>query len=514
MTTAAEAALAALPEPAGDGLAALRATPVWSDAAVAGAGLRVQDVPFVTIGGGLASFALVAFLRNCRVPAAEIRVVSPQRRPYESFRHLLRWSQILDGDPLRSDSMSRVDSIWGFPSYAVERSLAQRSLRPLWTVLAEPVAAEFFNPTGREVFRGIDREAARIGWPSMLLPGWGLLVRKREDGGYFILACPDDGSGPVVLRSQFVHLGTGYPAVNYPPEVSDYRMRYHDYFRVVNAYEQHEHVYQVLLRRAGTVVVRGSGITASRVLERLFHDREKSGRDVQILHLFRTYTGGPQGPWTFRRPGGDGWSYQAFSFPKAAGAGQLRHRMLGLDDAKRAAYLASIGGTTSAKRRLWQRQLRQGRSGGYYRAYRGEIRAMTPSGHGTVDLRLDVDALPGETRLEADFVIDCTGLKLALRENPLLSDLLDTGAVAQNPMGGLDVGPDFEVRGAGRPPGQMYASGVITRGGYLAPVDSFWGFSHAALLICDDLARRGFCGRLGVTRSVAGWLKWLRNEAP
>jgi hypothetical protein len=60
----------------------------------------------------------------------------------------------------------------------------------------------------------------------------------------------------------------------------------------------------------------------------------------------------------------------------------------------------------------------------------------------------------------------------------------------------------------------MYASGVITRGGYLAPVDSFWGFSHAALLICDDLARRGFCRRLGVTRSVTGWLKWLRQEAP
>ncbi|HEY3953147.1 MAG TPA: hypothetical protein VGM53_07215 [Streptosporangiaceae bacterium] len=514
MTQTAPAASAALGLPAQGGLAALRDTPVWSDAAVAGAGLRIQDVPFVTIGGGLASFALVGFLRNCRVPAAEIRVVSPQPRPYENLHHLMRRSQILETDPLRSDSMSRVDNVWGFPSYAAERSMAQRSLRPMWNVLAEPVATEFFNPTGSEVFRGIDREAVRVGWPSMLLAGRGLLVRKREDGGYFCLVCPVAGSAAVALRSQYVHLGTGYPAVNYPREVSGYRMRHHDYFRVVNAYEPHEHVYQVLRRRAGTVVIRGAGVTASRVLERLFDDREKSGCDVQILHLIRNYVEGPQGPPMFRRPGGHGWSYQPFSFPKAAGAGQLRQRMLGMDNLKRAEYIASISGTTSAKRRIWQRQLERGRAGGYYRAYRGDIRGMTPSGRGTVDLRIDVDALPGDSRIEADFVLDCTGLKLALRENPLLCDLLDTGTITQNPMGGLDVGQHFEVRGAERSPGQMYASGVIARGGYLAPVDSFWGFSHAGLLICDDLARRGFCGRLGVTRSVTGWLKWLRHRTP
>ncbi|MGH3157903.1 MAG: hypothetical protein ACRDNF_15190, partial [Streptosporangiaceae bacterium] len=496
MTTPVQAASGTLREPAGDDLAALRATPVWSDAAVAGAGLRIQDVPFVTIGGGLASFALVGCLRNCGVPAGEIRVVSPQPQAYENFYHLMRRSQIRETDPLRSDSMSRVDNIWGFPSYAIERSMARRSLGPMWNVLTEPVATEVFNPTGSEVFRGIDREAVRIGWPSMLLAGRGLLVRKREDGGYFCLVCPVDGSPAVALRSQFVHLGTGYPAVNYPREVSDYRMRHHDYFRVVNAYEPHEHVYQVLRRRAGTVVLRGSGITAARVLERLFDDRESSGRDVQILHLFRTYVAGPQGPPMFRRPGGHGWSYQPYSFPKAAGAGQLRKRMLGMDNAKRAEYIASISGTTSAKRRVWQRQLDHGRAGGYYRAYPGDIRDMTPTGHGTVELRIDVDALPGDSRMEADFVLDCTGLKLVLRENPLLSDLLDNGGATQNPLGGLDVGHHFEARGAEQPPGQMYASGVITRGGYLAPVDSFWGFSHAALLICDDLARRGFCGRL------------------
>ncbi|HEY2576149.1 MAG TPA: hypothetical protein VGI74_07555 [Streptosporangiaceae bacterium] len=497
-----------------EGITPLCASPVWSDADVARTGLSVLDVPFVTIGGGLASFAVVGFLRNCRVPAAEIRVVTPQSRPYENFHYLMRRSQILDSDPLRSDSMSRVDNIWGFPSYAIQRSMARRRLGPMWTVLTEPVGAEFFNPTSCEVFGGIDREAARIAWRSMLLPGRAQIVRKREIGGYFVLVQRTDGSSPVVLRSQYVHLGTGYPAVNYVPEVSGYRMQHQDYFRVVNAYEPHEHVYQVLQRRAGTVVVRGSGITASRVLERLFDDRERSGQNVQILHLIRTYVNGAQGPWTFRRPGGDGWAYQPFSFPKAAGSGQLRRRLLKMDDTERAAYIKSMSGTTSAKRNLWQRQLKRARSGGYYRAYRGDIHEMAPTDHGTVDLRLDVDALPGDARMEADFVLDCTGLKLAPRENPMLADLLDTGTATLNPLGGLDVGHHFELRAAENQPGQMYASGVITRGGYLAPVDSFWGFSHAALLICDDLARRRFCGRLGVTRSVRSWLRWLTNEAP
>ncbi|HEX9336553.1 MAG TPA: hypothetical protein VF892_11735, partial [Pseudonocardiaceae bacterium] len=72
----------------------------------------------------------------------------------------------------------------------------------------------------------------------------------------------------------------------------------------------------------------------------------------------------------------------------------------------------------------------------------------------------------------------------------------------------------FDVRGTDQDNGRIYASGVITQGGYLAPVDSFWGFSHAALLICDDLARQGFCPRLGVTRSMAGWLRWLRGAQP
>lgn len=510
--------LAPVPAPPNDtadtGFATLLNTAIWSDELLRAAGLRVVDVPFVTIGGGLASFAVVDFLRICGVPAEELRVVSPQPMPYRNLHHLMRCSQIMDNDPLRSDSMSRVDNIWGFPGYAVEHAVASRSIRPLWKVLTEPLVTEFFNPSPRQVFAGIDREAERIEWPSMVVPGHASLVRRRADGGYFTLVRPADGAPPFALCSRYVHVGTGYPGVNYAPEVSAYRARYGEFFRVVNAYEPHEHVYQVLRRRPATVVVRGAGITTSRVLERLLDERARSTQDVRILHLFRTYVDHAKGPWTFRRRAGDGWSYQPFSFPKGAAAGQLRRRLLGMDSTRRAEFIKSMGGTTSAHRRHWQYQLQQARAAGHYRAYRGDLRELTPTTHDTVELRVDVDTLPANTRLDVDFVIDCTGLRPALSDSPLLSDLLDVAGATANPLGGLDVGPNFEIRGTDQERGRLYASGVITQGGYLAPVDSFWGVSHAALQICDDLARQGFCARLGAARSVAGWCRWLRGTRP
>ncbi|MBO0809624.1 MAG: hypothetical protein J2P32_15120, partial [Actinobacteria bacterium] len=136
----------------------LAASPVWTGAEVS-RHAEIRDVPFVTIGGGLASFALVDRLRVTGVPARDIRVVAPHRVPYQNFRYLLRASQISERDPLRSDSMSRADNIWGFPGYAIEAAFAERSLRPLWQVLTEPVLAEFFVPTPARVFRGMDREA-------------------------------------------------------------------------------------------------------------------------------------------------------------------------------------------------------------------------------------------------------------------------------------------------------------------------------------------------------------------
>ena len=55
-----------------------------------------------------------------------------------------------------------------------------------------------------------------------------------------------------------------------------------DYSRVVNAYEPHEHVYDELIRKPGTVVIRGGSIVASRVLQRLIDETSAKYDDLAV----------------------------------------------------------------------------------------------------------------------------------------------------------------------------------------------------------------------------------------
>ena len=151
------------------------------------------------------------------------------------------------------------------------------------------------------------------------------------------------------------------------PDLQAYRETYDDYRRVVNAYEPHNHLYEEMLRRPTTVLVRGSGIVASRVLQRIIDDREQHGAETQIIHLFRNYPQGWQGDSaTFRRPSRRGWTYQAFNFPKASWGGQLRYQLEGLEGDERRAFIDAVGGTNTAPRRDWYKQLERGLEQGFY----------------------------------------------------------------------------------------------------------------------------------------------------
>jgi hypothetical protein len=114
----------------------------------------------------------------------------------------------------------------------------------------------------------------------------------------------------------------------------------------------------------------------------------------------------------------------------------------------------------------------------------------------------------------ADFVIDCTGLEADIAEHRVLADLLAHSGAGRNPLGRLDVERSFELRGSASGPGVMYASGATTLGGYFPGVDTFLGLQVAAQEIADDLARRGFCRRIGTFRSIRQWLRWARNRQP
>ncbi len=167
-----------------DGLRPLRANRVWCDADLGA--VVTAEAPFVSVGGGLASFTLVDMLRSNAVPTADIRVVAPEASPMDGFRYLARTSQIADSDRLRSDSSARPDNVWGFPGYALEESMSRRSLGPLWKVFAEPVGSEYFTPLSRHVYDGAEREADAN--------------RLVRDGG-----AGSRGAGPTTPRGRVLH---------------------------------------------------------------------------------------------------------------------------------------------------------------------------------------------------------------------------------------------------------------------------------------------------------------------
>lgn len=495
------------------------ATDVWSDELVASAGIPIVDVPFVSVGGGIGSFVTVDYLRIAGVPTDQIRVLSAIDYPWQTYEYLTRVSQIPRKERIRSDSASRPDNIWGFPSYAVSEAIRTKSPKPLWNVLVEPMFADFYTPKAGQVFEALEREMKRIRYQEMLVKGLVRIVRRRHGGGYFTILTPPEGASAtkrVAFRSQFVHVAVGYPGLRFLPDLQEYRTTQGDYQRVVNAYENHEHVYDRLMTRPSTVLVRGGGIVASRVLQRLMDDRLTGGAQTTIVHLFRTYIDGPNDgagsakPHPFmKRKGGNGFAYQGFNYPKSVWGGQLKSQMRKLEGQERADLYKRMGGTNTPWRRSWQKQMNTGRRDGWYHTLQGTVDKMEPQGEQIVSY---VASAQGPVSIPADFIIDCTGLEADIAEHRLLKDLLEHSGAGRNPVGRLDVERDFELRGTRSGNGKLYASGATTLGGYFPGVDTFLGLQVAAQEIQADLAKQGFSKRIGPLRSTSQWFKWLAGS--
>lgn len=483
---------------------------------VAMAGIPVQDVPFVSVGGGIGSFIAVNYLRIAgNVPVSDIRVLSNLSHPWQTYEYLTRVSQLPRDKRIRSDSASRPDNLWGFPSFALREAVRNRTLKPLVQVLLEPVFADFYTPLLGDLLDTMAREADRIRYWDMLVRGEAQVVRHRAGGGYFTLLTEggDQTGGQIAFRSRDVHLAVGYPGLRFLPDMQAFRTRMNDFHHVVNGYEDHEHVYEALRRRPGTVLVRGGGIVASAVLNRIITDRQRYGTQTRIVQLFRTYYAGYHGPhmWA-RRRGRGGFAYQGFNYPKSAWGGQLRARMRKLEGADLAAKYDEIGGSTTAWRRHWQRGLRTAERGGWYRTMSGTINDLRLAEHGSDGMVARIAVPDGELDVAADYVIDCTGLDGDVAEHRLLGDILRFGGAGRNVLGRLDVGRHFELRGTDNGTGRIYVTGAAAYGGYFPGVDTFLGLQLATQDVIDDIAARGHCVRMGPLRSVAGWLRWVANR--
>ena len=376
--------------------------------------------------------------------------------------------------------------------------------------------ADFYTPRAGMVFANLEREAKRIRYWDMLVKGQVRMIRRRQGGGYFTILTPPDGTSTtrrVAFRSLYVHSAIGYPGLKYLPDLQQFRVEQQDFHHVVSAYEDHEHVYNQLRTRPGTVLIRGGGIVASRVLARLMDDRAKYGLQTHIVHLFRTYISGSHGKnmWA-RRKGGNGFAYQGFNYPKSVWGGQLKARIRRLEGEERAEAYKEMGGTNTPWRRSWQRQMNEGRAAGWYQVVTGEVENMMVRPDAKVVSV--VKTRTGVFEFPADFIIDCTGLEADIAEHRVLADLLEHGGAGRNPVGRLDVERTFEVRGTASRTRARCTPPAPRRWAATSPASTpSWACRSPRRRSATTLARHGFCKKIGPRRSTSQWLKWARNQA-
>ncbi|RCJ18403.1 hypothetical protein A6770_33165 [Nostoc minutum NIES-26] len=483
-------------------------------------GLAVDESDYLAIGAGLGSFVWVDLLRISGVSADKIVALGLEGEPYARYRRLCQNSQIPLHERLRSNSDSCPDNIWGWPSYALReawRDFTKGQINSagkyLWQVFAEPTFAETYTPRSGNVFDSIDREVKRIGWNQIYRYGRVRAIRKTDDGRYCVAYSRGPGNH-AFLVSRYLHLATGYPAIQFLPDLQAYREKYQDFKSVVNAYETHTHVYEQLERQGGTVLIRGRGIVASRIIQRIYEAR-KQNRNITVLHLMRSPK--PQGNkfQQAQRQVKNHYELQPFNWPKACWGGDLRVILEQASPEERKRLLTDWGGTTTADRRDWQRITEQGISEGWYQITFGQVVSVERDAQNRTITHIQEKGF-GQMNLAADFIIDATGLDAKVEASPLLEDLVKHYNLPINQLGRLVVANNFELVEMRSAKGQIYAAGATTLGGPHAAVDSFLGLQYAALVAVDGLAAARAPGvqRLNAFISFGQWLKWALNQSP
>jgi pSer/pThr/pTyr-binding forkhead associated (FHA) protein len=484
------------------------------------------ETTYLAVGAGLGSFTWVDHLRICGIPPEQVVALGPEPRAHARYERLARNSQIPAHERLRSNSDSCPDNIWGWPSYglreigsSLQKGQFKHAAHIAGWVFGEPVLTYTYTPRSGDVFKSLDREAHRIGWERIWQEGWAQSLRKTDDGRYVVAYSFPNGQGKSIQRfvvARYVHLAMGYPGVRLLPDLQRYRASTGDTFHVVNAYEEHNHVYEHLLKNGGVVIVRGRGVVASRVIQRLYEVRQKN-QGVVILHIHRYPIVDGHRDGRARRRVKNYTELQPFNWPKACWTGAMRFELEKADDEKRDRLLNDWGGTTTADRTDWQRLAQRGVREGWYQNYFGEVKALEQNSRGQLLTQLSTGKVnQPEISLTSDFIVDCTGLDAALEFNPFVKDMVDCYQLGRNPKGRLRVTNDFEVIGMNNGTGHLYASGILTLGGPLAAADSFLGLQYAALRSVEALAQLQAPGvrRITPARSFSQWVRWLRGGRP
>lgn len=499
------------------------------------------EFTYLTVGGGLGSFAWGNHLRIFGIGTGSIRAIGDDVIPYANYQRLCRNSQIPPHERLRSNSVSTPDNIWGFPGYASRemwRDLKEfrfGGLKYIFQVFGEASLAQSYTPRSGDVFKAIDAEAQRIGWKEMFVAGRVLGIRKTDDERYAVAyRVPEDqaraGSRERIMIGKYLHISTGYPATRFTDDLQAFKARFPEEARVFNAYEQHEVVYRNIESepKPAIVVVRGRGIVASRIIQRLFEARQKNPH-IKIVHQMRNPVGRNEG-YRYKRAQRYVYNHienQAFNWPKACWGGELLRETERASPEERIKIYDSIGGTTTADRRDWRNIIQLGLGDGWYQPVFGHFESLelvkTDQGS-KIHMKLQGQRGQPGTDVTADYIVDCTGLIGDITHSPCLRDLVETYRLPRNPtslgpkpaFGGIAVTPDFEITAFRNGTGRAYGAGQIVGRGPQPVVDSFLGLQYAALRSVDHLAVIGapHVSLFGPLRSITQWMRWMSNRAP
>lgn len=487
----------------------------------------VTETTYLALGGGIGSFTWVDYLRVCGASTDQIIVIGNELSPYARFQRLCNHSQIFGTERIRSDSGAMPDNLWGWPGYAV-REIADllrqhqwaEAGRIAWQIFTEPVLADTYAPRAERVFAGIEQEMKRIGWQRMFCLGEVCAIRQTDDGRYVVAYLPTGGGNgrfPHFYVAPYLHLSLGYPGIRLTPETQAYRRAYQELCLVAQAYEDHEHIYQQLTKQGGLLILRGRGIVASRILQRVDEIRQTTGSPIRVVHLMRSPLTEDTVYGSAMRQTHAHWQLQPFNWPKAAFGGDLRITLAQATPDERKSLFADLGGITTSNRHDWQEIVVRGQREGWYTVQFGTIQQLKPNGRHRLVAEVQNYTSPQETnRLVADFMIDCTGLDAQLGMHPILSDLGSRYKLPQNDVGRLAVTPDFELKGLRNGGGQVFMAGTMAFGNEFAPVDSFMGLQYAAQRSVDALVRENSPGLryLSGLESLRQWGRWLTGAKP
>ncbi len=489
--------------------------------------LPIEYRTYLTIGGGIGSFIWVDNLIIRGVKPSQVMSIGMEDTPYGRYRRLCEQSQIPTSERLRSDSGATPDNIWGFPGYAVREAYhnmlslrLHKGLAHLGRIFAEPMV-DVYTPISGDVYASMDREGERIGWSDIAVKGRVQVIRKTDDGHYAVLYTIRKRNGKYVGRcviTRYLYISVGYPAARVLTELSDLRSTHEQHkqsMMAVNAYEKHNHVYDYLLRHGGTVIVRGRGIVASRILQRLYESREMN-HNLQIIHVMRRPNPTPSKHNGKSRTVASHWELQPYNFPKSAWGGHLRNEFAKAGDSMRGDLLDSWGGTTTSNRRDWQSIIERGQHEGWYTILFGNIREMHMNDDDSLCVCIETAVQKKQMQVDCDVIIDATGLDADIKKHKLLNDLLMTYPIELNVKGRLDVTDEFEIPAMRTRYGRCYAAGAMTMGTTFAPVDSFLGLQYSAQMSIADLIDQHApsLNRLTPNRSLNQWFRWMIGVKP